>query len=156
MAELKVHPRNARKGNVGSISESIEHNGFFGACVAQVSTGHILVGNHRFLAAREQGMETVPVLWVDVDNARAVKILLADNRTNDLADYDNKALTEVLSDISNTDGLEGTGYDEADLDALIAELAGEVKISENKEVDAEALLGDGACTCPRCGFEFES
>jgi hypothetical protein len=123
LAELKVHPRNARKGNVSSISESIEHNGFFGACVAQVSTGHILVGNHRFLAAREQGMETVPVLWADVDNARAVKILLADNRTNDLAGYDNKALTELLSDISNTDGLDGTGYDEADLDALIAELA---------------------------------
>ena len=82
-------------------------------------------------------MDTVPVLWVDVDNARAVKILLADNRTNDLAGYDNKALTELLSDISNTDGLEGTGYDEADLDALIAELAREQSVQTVNGEDDE-------------------
>jgi ParB-like chromosome segregation protein Spo0J len=91
--------------------------------VAQVSTGHILVGNHRYLAAKEAGIDTLPVMWVDVDDNRALKILLADNRTNDLSGYDNKALTELLAEMSNAGELDGTGYNESDLDALIQDMA---------------------------------
>jgi len=153
--ELRVHPRNARKGSVSAISESIEHNGFFGACVAQVSTGHILVGNHRFLAAREQGMATIPVLWVDVSNAHATRILLADNRTNDVAGYDKDALAALLSDLSNMDGLSGTGYTEDDLEALISEIT-----TPNFEPATEGEQGRldklKPCVCPECGHEFKA
>lgn len=152
ITELKVHPRNARKGSVMAIAESIEHNGFFGACVAQVSTGHILVGNHRFLAAREKGINTLPVLWVDVDDARAVKILLADNRTNDLSGYDNKELTELLSEISNTHGLEGTGYGDADLDALIQEMAGGQE-PEEEGSDETGRIDDNFLVVIECADE---
>lgn len=125
LGALKTHPRNARKGDVGAIVDSIDHNGFFGALVVQKSTGHILAGNHRYLAAKSQNMSQVPVIWVDVDDQQALKILLADNRTNDIASYDDTALAELLAELSNTVGLEGTGYSSDDLDELIGSLADE-------------------------------
>jgi ParB-like chromosome segregation protein Spo0J len=45
------HPKNARRGNISKIQDSIRHHGFLGALVVQKSTGHILVGNHRYKAA---------------------------------------------------------------------------------------------------------
>ena len=127
---LKHHPKNPRKGDVKSITESIEHNGFYGVVVAQKSTGYVLAGNHRMIAAKAAGLDSLPVAYVDVDDATALKILLADNRTNDLATYDNKELAELLADVSNTIGLDGTGFDEAFLDGLIGELANAPTIAE--------------------------
>lgn len=127
---LKHHPKNPRKGDVKSITESIEHNGFYGVVVAQKSTGYVLAGNHRMMAAKAAGLDSIPVAYVDVDDATALKILLADNRTNDIATYDNKELAELLADVSNTIGLDGTGFDEAFLDGLIGELANTPTIAE--------------------------
>jgi ParB-like chromosome segregation protein Spo0J len=74
--ELKPHPQNARQGDLGSICESIDANGFYGAIVAQQSMGYILAGNHRWRAAIARGLKFVPVLWLDVDDATALRILL--------------------------------------------------------------------------------
>lgn len=125
LGELKPHPRNPRQGDVGAIYQSIEANGFYGAIVAQRSTGYILAGNHRYKAAAEAGAKTVPVIWVDVDDETAVRVLLADNRTNDLASYDNAVLADILAELASGPGLEGTGYDGDDLDQLLTDLAGD-------------------------------
>lgn len=59
LGELKPHPRNPRQGDVGAIYQSIEANGFYGAIVAQRSTGYILAGNHRYKAAAEAGAKII-------------------------------------------------------------------------------------------------
>jgi len=120
---LRQHPRNPRKGDVQAIVDSIAANGFYGAVLAQKSTGYILAGNHRWLAAKDAGATEVPVIWLDVDDDHALRILLADNRTNDLASYDDNALAELLKEIHEAHGnLLGTGYDGDDLDQLLADL----------------------------------
>lgn len=120
---IRPHPRNPRQGDVGAIHESIENNGFYGSVIAQKSTGYILAGNHRWQAARQAGATEIPVTWVDVDDDHALRILLADNRTNDLANYDNEALAEILKDLhAETGTLIGTGYDGDDLDELLEDL----------------------------------
>jgi len=117
---LSPHPDNPRQGSVEAIAESVEANGFYGAIVAQRSTGYVLAGNHRLLAARQQGLAEVPVVWLDVDDDRARRILLADNRTNDLATYDQDQLTTLLGILSVTEaGLAGTGYEPEELAALV-------------------------------------
>lgn len=88
VADVQPHPENPRLGNLAAIGSSIEANGFYGAIVVQKSTGHILAGNHRYLAARQLGVETIPAIVVDVDDVTARCILLADNRTSDLGSYD--------------------------------------------------------------------
>jgi len=115
---LKPHPKNPRKGDIAAIGESIAANGFYGSVVAQRATGFILAGNHRLKAAIEQGATEVPVIYVDADDEQATRILLADNRTNDLSGYDDAALAELLKGL---DSLDGTGYDQAAVDKLLSE-----------------------------------
>jgi hypothetical protein len=136
---LHVHPANPRQGDVGAIYESIEHNGFYGAIIVQRSSGAILAGNHRYMAAVQSGITELPVLYVDVDDDRALRILLADNRTNDKASYDNSSLAEILSDLANTSDLLGTGYDGDDLDELIASLSAGEGAGESKEAPEAKL-----------------
>ena len=119
---LVPHPSNPRQGDVGAIIQSIEANGWYGTLVAQISTGHVLAGNHRLQAAIHCGLDRVPVHWVDVDDDTAHRILLADNRTTDLATYDEHALADLLVEMGKTGNLGGTGYDGDDLDDLLAEL----------------------------------
>lgn len=121
--QLITHPKNVRQGDVGAIFESIQENGFFGTLVVQRSTNHILAGNHRFRAALEAGIDMFPVIYVDVDDDQALRILLADNRTNDLATNDESALIELLKELNATErGLSGTGYDGDSLDEMISAL----------------------------------
>lgn len=119
---LTPHPQNARDGDVGAIYESIQVNGFFGALVVQRSTGYILAGNHRFLAGCEAGMDAFPVFWVDCDGVGALRILVADNRTSDLATWADDALAQVLQSLAMDSALDGTGFDGDDLDDLLQKL----------------------------------
>lgn len=125
---LRQHPENPRRGNVEAIEESINSTGFYGTVVAQEGTRYILAGNHRVQAARKAGLATVPVMWVECDTQTARRILLADNRTNDLATYDEEALRTLLETLAEEAeesvalALAGTGFDEGALDDLIAKL----------------------------------
>lgn len=71
-------------------------------------------------------MAEVPVIWVDVDDERARRILVADNRTTRLGHDDPEALASLLTELAETEGgLDGTGFDGDDLDALLVDLNGE-------------------------------
>lgn len=120
---LKTHPRNVRQGDLGAIVESIKANGFYGTCVVQKSTRYILVGNHRYLAALEAQIPAVPVVWIDCDDDRALRVMLSDNQTSDIANNNPNALAELLAELAGTPlELSGTGFDCDDLDELIASL----------------------------------
>lgn len=144
---LKIHPANPRQGDLGLIGESIKTNGFFGAVVAQKSTGYVLAGNHRLMAAEQQGMATVPVIWVDVGAEEAVRILLADNKTSDDASYDQSVLSDLLAGLAASDGgLVGTGWNADELDKLIGDLAEPLDLSDpDPPTPVE---------CPSCGHCF--
>lgn len=113
--KIREHPRNPRKGDVEAIKESMQANGVYRPVIVQKSSGYILAGNHTYRAMRELGETLIPVVFVDVDDDTATRILLADNKTAELAKYDDKALAELLENIPD---LDGTGFDERDLQDL--------------------------------------
>jgi hypothetical protein len=152
---LKPHPKNPNQGDLGAIYESIETLGFFGSVVAQKSTGTILVGHHRWAAAKEAGATEIPVTYVDVDDATALKILLVDNRTARLGTDDQGKLAEILADLANTVGLTGSGYDGDDLDQLIQDMA-TPDFQPATEDEQGRLDQKKPHTCPNCGHEFTS
>lgn len=135
---LTVHPQNPRRGDLAAIVASIAAHGFYGALVAQRSSGYVLAGNHRLMAAREAGLREVPVAWVDVDDNHALRILAADNRTSDLGTYDETALIEVLHALEHDGGLAGTGYSSEWLEALICDLSNSALELSDDEFDAIA------------------
>jgi hypothetical protein len=105
---LKEHPENPNKGDTEIIDESITVNGWYGAVLAQKSTGYILKGNHSFRTARQKGATKLPVIWEDCDDETALRILLSDNETARRAEYDEAKLEELLSSLPT---LEGTGFE---------------------------------------------
>ena len=122
---LKHHPRNANHGDVDAIKKSLAVNGWYGSVVVNTATKHILAGNHRVMAAKALGWETVPVQWVDVTPEEELRILVVDNRTTRIGQDDTTKITDILAELANTPiGLDGTGYSAGDLDALIDSLTG--------------------------------
>lgn len=118
--QLSPHPDNARTGNVEMIAESLATNGQYRPIVVQRSTMHVLAGNHTLEAARTLDWQTIEAVIVDVDDENAKRILLVDNRTNDVAGYDDRALADLLRSLADTDGaLLGTGYTADDLADLL-------------------------------------
>ena len=119
--DLIPYPHNAREGDVGAISESLRVNGQYRPIVVNKRDNTILVGNHTWRAAKALKWEEIGVAWVDVDDDAAKKIVLADNRTAELGQYDEKALLELIMSLGS---FEGTGYDGDDIDELIANVNG--------------------------------
>jgi len=121
--DLREHPENVRQGDVGAISESLSFHGQYRPIVVQRSTNFVLAGNHTLKAARALGWSHVAATFVDCNDDRALRILLIDNRTNDLASYDEPALIDALKRVHETDeGLLGTAFDPSALDEMIAAL----------------------------------
>ena len=106
------YPRNPRRGDLGAIRESLKANGQYRPLVANRRDRQVLAGNHTLAAARELGWEEVAVTWVDVDEATAARIVVVDNRSSDLAGWDDALLAELLGEL---DELDGTGFSEAGL-----------------------------------------
>lgn len=117
--ELLEHPDNPRRGDEEAIEASMAAHGFYGAVLAQTSTRRIIAGNHRTRVARRRGEATVPVLWLDVDDDQARRLLLVDNRTSDDARYDDRVLTDLLAELAAAGDLTGTGWDPTDLARLL-------------------------------------
>jgi len=119
---LNPHHRNPRRGNIDAIAESLSRLGQYRPIVVNAGThtgrpNEILAGNHTWEAARKLGWETIQTVKIDVDEDTASRVLVADNRTSDLATNDDERLAAVLTDISD---LEGTGYSDEDLDDILA------------------------------------
>jgi DNA modification methylase len=147
---IQPHPRNVRQGDVGAISESLKLHGQYRPIVVQKSTGHILAGNHTYKAARALKWKQIAATYVDVTDDQAVRILLMDNRANDLASYDDPALADILKQLMETEQrLEGTGFDPDDLEQLLRDIDAEQlptvmgdpdEVPE--DVPAKTVLGD--------------
>lgn len=138
VTSLNTFENNPRRGDVAKIAESLDVRGQYRPIVVNRGTFtgrnmEVLAGNHTLAAARELGWDSIDVGIVDVDDETARSIVVADNRLADLGDYDEKALAELL------DGLDsiGTGYTDAEIDALVA--ANEPVEPLNDEDDAPAV-----------------
>lgn len=137
--DIQRYPNNPRVGDVDAIAESLRINKQFMPLVVQRSTTYILAGNHTYDAARLLGWTEIDVVFIDVDDDKALQIVLAANRTADLGGYDEQILLNLLSDMreENEDLLEGTGYTTEQVDEMLADaLAGDIDLGEE---DSEAV-----------------
>ena len=141
ISNFSTHPRNVRQGDVGAIVQSLEAHGQYRPIVVHKATNQILAGNHTFLAAKALGWDKIAATYVDCTEEQAMRILIADNRANDLATYDDTALADLLKDLAHSEGLEGTLYDADDLDDLLFRLAGTLGAGHATLGAIDALAG---------------
>lgn len=119
LGELKHHPKNARRGDVEMIRESLRTHDQYAPILVQRSTGFIIKGNHTYDALVAEGYETGWVVELDIDDEQAKKIMLIDNRSGEVGTYDERLLLELLQEL---DDLTGSGYDDhllSDLEHLL-------------------------------------
>lgn len=139
---LLQHPDNPNNGDVGAISESIEVNGLYQPVLVQSSTGHIVAGNHRYLAALALGAQTIPAIFLEITDIEAKRIMLADNRTARLGVDDEGLVRHLLDELYATDpGIHGTGYEMVDYDAMVA--ASEIPLDLSEIVESVPKEPDG-------------
>ncbi|MCQ9384418.1 ParB/RepB/Spo0J family partition protein [Brevibacterium moorei] len=134
---LTPWPGNARRGVVSGVKESMMVNGVFQPLIVQKSTRKIIAGNHRWQALVELHGEqpdkfgpTVDVIMIDVNDTRASKMNLADNKTSDDATWDNQALLDQLLLLDGDDDLTGTGFADDDLSDLQALMENDLTLDD--------------------------
>lgn len=123
---LRPHPRNYKTHpdeQLDHIAASLRQHGWYRNIVT-ARDGTILAGHGVALAAeRKLGLVEAPIfrLPIDPESPAALKILASDNELGKFAETDDRALTELLKDIRETDvdGLLGTGFDEKMLAGLV-------------------------------------
>jgi hypothetical protein len=152
-AELKVehepidnvspHPDNANSGDVQALDESIDITGFYSPIIVQASTGYILAGNHRWEVMKARGEETIPVVYVDVTDAEARRIMVADHRITRLGEDDPALLAQLLEQIAETDeGLVGTGFDARFMQDLLEGLDEKLEFDPEPSDGGKSAKGD--------------
>lgn len=110
---LRPHPDNPSSGDEDEIVTSIEINGMYRPIYVQMSTHFILAGNTTYAACMNLGALRIPVVWLDVDDEAALRILLGDNELARLAIVDRALLSPLVARLLETElKLLGTGYHE--------------------------------------------
>jgi len=128
-SELALYHRNARIGNVTAIMGSLQTNDQYKPIVVNIGThtgrpNEVLAGNHTLKAFRNLGEKfpddprwtKIAVYWVDVDEDRATRIVLADNRTAEDSTYDDVMLYDLIKSLDGQ--IEGTGFTDDDVSRL--------------------------------------
>ena len=105
LAEIQVDPRNARlhdQRNISAIAASLRQFGQVKPIVVNRATKIIEAGNGTYQAAASLDWTQLAVVWVDHDPASAVGFSVADNRTAELATWDDALLGELIDQIQDT------------------------------------------------------
>jgi site-specific DNA-methyltransferase (adenine-specific) len=120
---LFCSPSNPRHNDeaVDHVAASLRRFGWRQPIVARPN-GEVIAGNTRLKAAKQLGMTEVPVHWFDGSDIDATAFSIADNRSGEFATWDNEALARLLDELRAEDALDGVGFDDAAIDALLAEL----------------------------------
>jgi DNA modification methylase len=105
-------------GSVDAVALSIKEFGWTNPILARSEDLMVIAGHTRLKAAKQLGLENVPVRFLDVTKAQAKQIAIADNKLGELALWDEKKLSEVLSEFE-LEELGVLGFDEDELEKLI-------------------------------------
>ena len=149
LERLIPYANNPRRNDeaVPAVAESIRR---FGFKVPIVVSGDltIVAGHTRLKAAKSLGLQTVPCVMADDLTAAEIDAFrLADNKTGELAQWDEKALIEELQRLAALENpLDMSAFGFEDLETLMAELARTEGASlaeleePDEEIDLEAAL----------------
>lgn len=138
IADIKPYENNPRKNDkaVDAVAASIKKFGWKNPIIVDADNV-IIAGHTRYNAAKKLKLETVPCIRAtDLTEEQAKAYRLADNKTGELATWDDGLLKVELSGILNID-LSEFGFDE--------------KMISDAFDDS---LGIVTHRCPKCGAEW--
>ncbi len=120
-ANLRKHPEK----NLDAIKASIKRFGFQKPIVIG-KDNTIIAGNGTLTAAKELGIAKVPCVRSELGGAERVAYAIADNRTNELSEWDDANLLQTLQAM-DPDDVEALGFAGSDMTELVDSQAGELE-----------------------------
>ena len=142
----KIHPKNQQDALAGAISDL----GWLAPVIVNERTEHVLDGHARIGLAISRGEKSIPVIYVDLDEALEAEALLTFDPIGNLAVHDKEQVDALLREVESG---------EVAVQAFLSELAAkEGIIPPNFEpvgIDEQGRLDEKKkVTCPECGHEF--
>jgi len=114
------NPRAHSERNIGDIARSIKRFGWTNPIIVRRSDNMIVAGHGRVEAAQNQGLEQVPVIYVDMSENDAKLYSIADNRTAETSEWDFTTLTELLKELNALPDIDidDSGFDSTEIEEL--------------------------------------
>jgi DNA modification methylase len=138
IGEINFDPANARKHdqrNLEAIKASLAKFGQRTPIVVQQDGMVVRAGNGRLAAAKALGWTHIAAVVLNDDNATAAQFAIADNRTAELAEWDNETLA-LLLDGWDKETREAVGFTDGDIQQMLQELEPEAAEIVEDEVPA--------------------
>jgi len=157
VSDLTLDPRNARvhpDRNLAAIKASLETYKQRKPLVVRREGFVVEAGNGTLLAAQELGWTHVAAVLVDDDPLTATGYSIADNRTAELAVWDEAALASLLADLQVPEldlDLEALGWSDEELNRLIGSVPAFAPTAPEGQSDLDQLAPK---TCPHCGGDL--
>ncbi len=139
VADLRPWEDNPRRNNhaVEAVAESIRSFGFNVPILCDQNL-LIIAGHTRWKAAQKLGMLKVPVIIVEMDDAKRRAFAIADNKTAEIAEWDFPKLKEVLEKLRSEDiEIKSLGFSNEEIRRLLLD-----------EDDAENSVPETDATSP--------
>src|SRR6266478_1570738 len=119
------NPRTHSDAQIAQIAASIKAFGFNNPILVDSNSG-IIAGHGRLLAARQLGLEQVPVIVLDhLSEIQKRAYILADNKLVELGGYDDDLLRAELAELRDAEiDLGALGFSDDELRVLLADAEG--------------------------------
>lgn len=139
-SKLQPWARNPRRNDaaVKRVADSIRRFGFAAPILARRENNEIIAGHTRWRAAKLLGIGKVPVRFMDISESDAHLLALADNKTGELAEWDDAAVAKILGEYNFADAIVA-GWTGAELGKMVDDLIG----APDQDDDASESLGAG-------------
>jgi ParB-like chromosome segregation protein Spo0J len=138
ISSLNPDPANARlhgERNIAALKSSLSQFGQRKPIVVQKAGMIVRSGNGTLQAAKALGWTEIAAVVLDDDNATAAQWAIADNRTAELAEWDDEVLASLLQGMDEQCRL-AVGFSEDDLASLLKSLT-----PQEPTGDAGQMLG---------------
>lgn len=150
--QLQAHPLNARRHPARqreALRGSLDTLGYIAPVIINATTGYCIDGHARIEEALTQDdTQSIPVIYVELNEAEEAQALASYDFITYLAEYDKDNLSALLADVQT---------DDERVMATMAELSdvqGLYIPDDFPEYDEGVADTVEMCTCPKCGHEF--
>jgi len=118
--DIKPYDKNPRKNDkaVDRVATSIKEFGFQQPIVVDKNMV-IVVGHTRYKAAQKLKLSQIPVVIADVSEEKLQAYRIADNKLNELAEWDDDLLFEEISEITARGDEQLTGFNAEEINAIL-------------------------------------
>jgi len=150
ITELSLDPSNVRKHsrrNLDAIKASLRKFGQQKPIVVDAK-GIVLAGNGTLTAAQELGWTEIQIVQTELAGVSATAFAIADNRTAELAEWEEDKLNAVLKSLQDEGvDLVDVGYSPEDVKIEVEKEAPQefAEVDENIETEHN---------CPKCGYKW--